>query len=55
MIISYTLKSEGPGGLMKQAGLGLDMLTKGKIKLLPRSLRATREVRNIFKQTEGIK
>lgn len=55
MMVSYTLKSEGPGGLLKQAGLGINMFMKGKLKLLPRSLRAAGGVRNIFKQTEGMK
>jgi len=53
MIIDYTLRSEGPSGLLRQAGMGLQMFMKGKIKLLPRSLRATRQVRNIFRKTEG--
>jgi heterodisulfide reductase subunit C len=53
MIIAYTLRSEGPSGLLRQAGTGLKMFTKGKIRLLPRSLRATRQVRNIFRQIEG--
>jgi len=53
MIIEYTLKSEGPSGLLRQAGMGLEMFIKGKIRLLPRSLRATRQLRNIFSQTEG--
>ncbi len=53
MIIDYTLKSEGPSGLLRQAGMGLKMFMKGKIRLLPRSLRATRQVRNIFRQMEG--
>ncbi|MFC2015108.1 4Fe-4S dicluster domain-containing protein [Chloroflexota bacterium] len=52
MIIDYTIKSEGLSGLLRQAGMGLDMFMKGKIKLLPRSLRATSQLRNIFKQTE---
>ncbi|MFC1864645.1 4Fe-4S dicluster domain-containing protein [Chloroflexota bacterium] len=53
MIIEYTLRSEGPRGLLRQAGLGLKMFMKGKIRLLPRSLRATKQVRNIFRQMEG--
>jgi len=53
MITDYTLRSEGPSGLLRQAGMGLKMFIKGKIRLLPRSLRATRQVRNIFRQMEG--
>jgi len=53
MITEYTLKSEGPVGLMKQAGLGVKMFLKGKMSLLPRSLRANKQVTNIFRQTEA--
>ena len=53
MITGYTLRSEGPGGLLRQAGVGLNMFKKGKLRLLPPSLRAPRQVRNIFRQTEG--
>ncbi|MFC1967799.1 4Fe-4S dicluster domain-containing protein [Chloroflexota bacterium] len=53
MITDYTLRSEGLNGLLRQAVMGLKMFMKGKIKLLPHSLRATRQVRNIFRQTEG--
>jgi len=53
MITGYTLRSEGPSGLLRQASMGLQMFRKGKIKLLPRSLRAPRQVRNIFRQVEG--
>lgn len=53
MIIDYTLRSEGVGGLLRQAGLGLRMFTKGKMGLLPHSLRATGQVRSIFRKVEG--
>ncbi len=53
MITDYTLKSQGPAGLLKQSGMGLKMVAKGKLGLLPRSHRANRQVKNIFKQTEG--
>jgi len=53
MVTAYTLKNEGPIGLIKQAlGLGLKMLMRGKLKLLPHSIRATDQVKNIFKQAE---
>lgn len=52
MAVNYALKSGGLRGLMKQAGTGLAMFSKGKIKLLPPRIRAIREVRNIFKTTE---
>ena len=53
MTITYVLKSEGLGGLMKQAGMGLTMFKKGKLKLLPSHFRANSYVRNIFKRAEG--
>jgi heterodisulfide reductase subunit C len=48
----FTLKSEGLKGLTRQAGLGLTMMRKGKMKLLPARLRAGKEVGEIFRKTE---
>jgi len=54
MVTIYTLRSEGLAGLLKQArSMGLRMFRKGKLKLLPYSLRPSSQVRNIFKQVEG--
>lgn len=53
MAIIFSLKSGGIRGLLKQAGMGLSMMQRGKIKLLPSPLRANRQVRNIFKKAEG--
>ena len=54
MVTIYTLKSEGLAGFLKQArSMGLRMFRKGKLKLLPYSLRPSSQVRNIFKQVEG--
>ena len=53
MAVIFSLKSGGIRGLLKQAGMGLSMLQRGKIKLLPSPLRANRQVRNIFKKAEG--
>ena len=54
MVTIYTLKSEGLAGLLKQArSMGLRMFRRGKLKLLPYSLRPSSQVRNIFKQAEG--
>lgn len=53
MATEYTLRSAGFGGLMKQSGMGLGMIKKGKLKLLPSRLRANRMVREIFKKAEG--
>lgn len=52
MISSYTVKSEGLKGFLKQAGMGLSMLAKGKLKLMPHSLRGHRQVKAIFKRAE---
>ena len=52
MAVNYALKSGGIAGLLKQAGTGLAMFTRGKIKLLPPRLRGKSQVQNIFKQTK---
>jgi heterodisulfide reductase subunit C len=52
MAVNYALKSGGIAGLLKQAGTGLAMFTRGKIKILPPRLRAKNQVRNIFKKTK---
>ncbi len=52
MAVDYSLRSEGVRGLMKQSGLGLSMLRKGKMKLFPDRLRAGREVDSIFRTTK---
>ncbi|HUU64634.1 MAG TPA: 4Fe-4S dicluster domain-containing protein [Dehalococcoidales bacterium] len=52
MAVNYALKSGGIAGLLKQAGTGLAMFTRGKIKLLPPRLRGKSQVRDIFKKTK---
>jgi len=52
MAISYALRSGGLGGLLKQVGVGLAMLRRGKLKLLPGRFRASSQVRNIFGRVE---
>lgn len=52
MAVTYALKSNGLKGLFGQAGMGIDMFKKGKVKILPGRLRANKQVRNIFKATE---
>jgi heterodisulfide reductase subunit C len=52
MAMVYTLKSGGLGGLRKQAGTGIDMLKRGKIKILPSRVRTRRQVNNIFKKVK---
>jgi heterodisulfide reductase subunit C2 len=49
--MNYTLRSEGFKGLTRQAKLGLNMMLKGKMKLIPDRLSAGREVDNIFRTT----
>lgn len=53
MFIQFALKSEGLRGLLKQAGMGMGMFRKGKVKLLPSRLRANSQVRSMFKKVEG--
>lgn len=50
IVTGYTLKSEGLGGLLRQAGMGLGMLLKGKLRLFPRRLRGVKQVRAIFRE-----
>jgi heterodisulfide reductase subunit C len=52
MAVEYTLKSGGLSGLRKQAGIGIAMFKRGKIKLLPPRVRAGRQVKNIFKKVK---
>lgn len=52
MALDYTLRSEGLKGLSKQASLGLGMMRKGKMKLIPARLNAGKEVKEIFRQSE---
>jgi len=52
MVVNYALRSEGLGGLLKQASTGLAMFTRGKIKLLPPRLRTKSQVKNIFKRAK---
>jgi hypothetical protein len=59
MVQTYTLKSGefknkmAKGELMNDLKLGWAMLTKGKLPLLPKSIRRVKEVRNIFKKTKS--
>lgn len=50
MITRYTIRSQGLLGFLKQTAMGLDMVMKGKLKVLPHSLRPNQEVRAIFQQ-----
>ncbi len=52
MAVDFTLRSEGLKGLSKQARLGLSMMRKGKMKLIPDRLSAGKEVKEIFRKAE---
>jgi heterodisulfide reductase subunit C2 len=49
LAVEYALRSGGLQGLRKQMGLGLDMMRKGKLKIVPSRLRAGRGVDDIFR------
>lgn len=53
MAVDFTLRSEGLKGLSKQSRLGLNMVRKGKMKLIPGRLSAGKEVKDIFRKSEG--
>lgn len=52
MAVEYILRSGGLNGLKKQAGTGIAMFKRGKIKLLPPRVRARRQVKSIFKKVK---
>lgn len=52
MAIDFTLRSEGLKGLSKQTSLGINMMRKGKMKLIPDRLSSGKEVREIFRKVE---
>ena len=49
MAVEYALRSGGLKGLGKQMGLGLNMMRKGKLKVVPSRLRAGQGVDDIFR------
>jgi heterodisulfide reductase subunit C len=51
MASTFALRSEGIKGIRKQAGMGIEMIKKGKIKIIPGRLRAGRQVKSIFRHT----
>ena len=53
MASMYTLKAHGLGGLIKQGrSQGMEMMKKGKVRILPDRLKNKGEVNNIFKNAE---
>jgi heterodisulfide reductase subunit C2 len=53
MAVDFALRAEGLRGVFRQAGFGLNMIRKGKMKIVPERLSAGSEVKAIFKNTEG--
>jgi heterodisulfide reductase subunit C len=53
MAVAYAFKNEGIKGIRKQLNLGLEMMRKGKIRILPSRLRAGREIKGIFRRARG--
>ncbi|MFH1032387.1 MAG: 4Fe-4S dicluster domain-containing protein [Chloroflexota bacterium] len=51
MALEYALKSEGVKGVRKQSGLGLEMMRKGKIRLMP-NLGGGNRVKDVFRRAE---
>ena len=52
MVVEFLLRSKGIRGLLDYAGEGLDMMRKGKIRLLPSPLRANGQLRRIFSKAK---
>lgn len=52
LALGYSLRSEGIKGILKQTGLGMNMMRKGKMKIIPERLRAGKEVKEIFRKSE---
>ncbi|MBI2934472.1 MAG: 4Fe-4S dicluster domain-containing protein [Chloroflexi bacterium] len=48
MVARYTLKTQGLRGLLKQAGMGLKMFRRGKVRIFP-GFHAVGQVRKIFR------
>jgi heterodisulfide reductase subunit C len=51
LITEYTLKVDGIAGLLKQASLGLSLMLKGKLKILPERFPGKNQVKTIFENT----
>lgn len=50
--LDFTLKSAGLKGLLKQTKYGMNMVFKGKMKLIPRRWASAGELKEIFKAAE---
>jgi heterodisulfide reductase subunit C len=52
MALLFAFHSEGITGVCKQARLGLEMVRKGKIRVMPYRLTAGKQVKDIFRRSE---
>jgi heterodisulfide reductase subunit C2 len=52
LAVIYAVKSEGLKGVRRQMGLGLALLGRGKIRVIPGRPRASRVVRDAFRAAE---
>jgi heterodisulfide reductase subunit C2 len=50
--IDFALRSGGLQGVLKQSSLGMGLIRKGKMKLVPGRLSSGEEVKNIFRESE---
>jgi heterodisulfide reductase subunit C len=53
MAVDFALRAEGLRGVLRQSGLGLNMIRKGKMKIIPERLSAGSDVKTIFRNAEG--
>lgn len=53
MAVDFALRAEGLRGVLRQSGLGLNMIRKGKMKIIPERLSAGSEVKTIFRNSGG--
>jgi heterodisulfide reductase subunit C2 len=52
MALDFTLKSSGLKGLINQSRLGMNLILKGKMKLIPHRSASRKELREIFRATK---
>jgi len=52
MAVDFALRAEGLRGILRQSGLGLNMIRKGKMKIIPDRLQPGNEVTTIFRNAE---
>jgi heterodisulfide reductase subunit C2 len=52
MAVDFAIRAEGLRGILRQTGFGLNMIRKGKMKIIPERLSAGSEVKTIFRNSE---